>query len=546
MTTKIEGDGLTLDGQTSATTPASGKGKVYYKTADKKLHVVDDTGTDTALGAGGSGGTDENVKITSSDTTAGKLDTKLTVDASMTKTVTNSGGDERLQLTAKGDHKGMVSSGDTTPDYHENKFTAGTGISLTKQGGGGNETLQIACTVAADDHLVTVSSNDTTPGHLNGKLVAGTNITFTEGNDGGNETLTIAATGGATSDHKVLTSSSDTTANYLYAKMLAGDGVSIGEVNVPGDGDVRISATGTVRVSSTHLGTTAYQKLLIDVLSAGSNITLAKVNAGTENEALQISASSGGTVVGEIKMWPTNTAPTSWLLCAGQLLSATTYVDLLGVLLTDIDVSGDLGLDTGTTFTADASTDTLTATAHGLSNGDVVLFTNSGGALPGGLSTNTIYYVVNAATDTFKVSTSSGGSAVDITSAGTGTHTFHEQFKNIDLRGRTPLGQDDMGGTSANRVSSAEADKLAGNSGAETHTLTVSEMPSHNHQQQDRDNNPLYTYVSGGSNRRWPTGAGVTDSASTTENVTIDTGGGSAHNNMPPYLTLNFIIYAGT
>jgi hypothetical protein len=69
-------------------------------------------------------------------------------------------------------------------------------------------------------------------------------------------------------------------------------------------------------------------------------------------------------------------------------------------------------------------TDTITIPDHNLQNGDVVRFTNSGGALPTGLTSSHPYYVISRAADTFKVSATSGGSAVDISAAaGTGTHT---------------------------------------------------------------------------------------------------------------------------
>ncbi|MBX4215330.1 hypothetical protein KW797_00045 [Candidatus Parcubacteria bacterium] len=76
------------------------------------------------------------------------------------------------------------------------------------------------------------------------------------------------------------------------------------------------------------------------------------------------------------------------------------------------------------TCTATAATDIIAASAHGLSNGDRVAFTNSGGALPAGLSTVTEYFVKNATTNDFQVSATPGGSAVDITGVGSGTHTF--------------------------------------------------------------------------------------------------------------------------
>lgn len=71
--------------------------------------------------------------------------------------------------------------------------------------------------------------------------------------------------------------------------------------------------------------------------------------------------------------------------------------------------------------TADAGTDTFTATAHGLSNGDrIKLRTNSAtGSVPGGVIDGTLYYIVGAAANTFQISATLGGTAVDLTSTGT-------------------------------------------------------------------------------------------------------------------------------
>ncbi len=73
-------------------------------------------------------------------------------------------------------------------------------------------------------------------------------------------------------------------------------------------------------------------------------------------------------------------------------------------------------------FTA-AVTNIITSAAHGLSNGDKLRFTTST-TLPAGLSLLTDYFVRDATTDTFKVSATPGGTEVDITDTGTGTHTY--------------------------------------------------------------------------------------------------------------------------
>ncbi len=75
-------------------------------------------------------------------------------------------------------------------------------------------------------------------------------------------------------------------------------------------------------------------------------------------------------------------------------------------------------------FTADFANNELDDNAHGHANANELTFTNSGGALPTGLLTNTLYYVVNTDTNDFQVSLTSGGTPVTFTDAGTGTHTW--------------------------------------------------------------------------------------------------------------------------
>jgi hypothetical protein len=69
-----------------------------------------------------------------------------------------------------------------------------------------------------------------------------------------------------------------------------------------------------------------------------------------------------------------------------------------------------------------ATTDIITANGHGFANGDRVRFTTTT-TLPAGLAINTTYFVRDATTNTFKVSATDGGTAVDITDTGTGTHS---------------------------------------------------------------------------------------------------------------------------
>lgn len=81
------------------------------------------------------------------------------------------------------------------------------------------------------------------------------------------------------------------------------------------------------------------------------------------------------------------------------------------------------------TFTAtDLALDVLTATAHGLTTGQMVTVTSSG-TLPTGLSSSAVYYARALTADTLTLHyTSAGASAdtnrVDVSATGSGTHTL--------------------------------------------------------------------------------------------------------------------------
>ena len=101
---------------------------------------------------------------------------------------------------------------------------------------------------------------------------------------------------------------------------------------------------------------------------------------------------------------------------------------------------------------------------------------------------------------------------------------YANSFTLPDLRGRAPVGFDST---------QTEFDAMGEKGGAKTHTLTIAEMPSHTHQIDRHDTGADQTSA---GNRGYVTSGGANDLP------TLATGGGGAHLNLQPYITLNFII----
>ena len=123
-----------------------------------------------------------------------------------------------------------------------------------------------------------------------------------------------------------------------------------------------------------------------------------------------------------------------------------------------------------------------------------------------------------------------------------GTGDGSSTFNLPDLRGRVVAGKDDMGGSSANRLTDQtgglNGDTLGDTGGSETHTLTEAQLAAHTHGAGSYSTNIQVSGV-GGGNRAQSNNAGAEISVTGTSG---STGSGDAHNNVQPTIILNYLI----
>jgi len=126
-------------------------------------------------------------------------------------------------------------------------------------------------------------------------------------------------------------------------------------------------------------------------------------------------------------------------------------------------------------------------------------------------------------------------------------------FKVPDMRGRLPLGMDNMGGTSADVVTATYADDIGSLGGSETNTINVTNLPEHKHDMRGDSGDQYYAIrdVSGTPNDSEaivydaPTALGNGQAIPNSGGVIATGTLGQPLNVMNPTLTLSYIIYTG-
>ena len=149
-----------------------------------------------------------------------------------------------------------------------------------------------------------------------------------------------------------------------------------------------------------------------NLLGVGTNLKF-YIQNGTGGSFYDVTPIRSTTAAGDVTFAATNGSTTLTVTDAAHGAQANDFVTY----------SGAIALSTQT-YTADIATDTIIFTTA-LANGTTLeLFTTT--STPAGLSTGVTYFVVNSNTPaaSCKLSLTSGGVAIDITTVGVGTQTF--------------------------------------------------------------------------------------------------------------------------
>lgn len=174
-----------------------------------------------------------------------------------------------------------------------------------------------------------------------------------------------------------------------------------------------------------------------------SSIAVGSGNKVVTQTGLQIGAESHAVTTGAANTYEVALTPVPTALVEGMTLRLKTNFGNTGAAL--LAITGVNGATLGTATITIATPAVITLNSHGLVAGDIVKFTTTG-ALPTGIVAGTKYYVISSGltSNTFQISATLGGSAINTTGSQSGTHTLIRQTANITKLGTTALVSGDI------------------------------------------------------------------------------------------------------
>jgi microcystin-dependent protein len=298
--------------------------------------------------------------------------------------------------------------------------------------------------------------------------------------------------------------------------------------------------------TATGSGIAIPQGQVISVISDGVSVRDVEI-AGIKSTANVINVSVGSSLVDiKVPMAVSGTVSIGGGLAvsASSTMAATTFSSNItmnaqsDVRFADADSSNYIALQAPTSVSANV---TFSLPAADGSSGDVLQTDGSGNlsftpSVPAG---SVIPYAGSTAPSGWLLSYGQAISrstyatlfaAIGTTyGVGDGATTFNVP----DLRGRLVAGQDDMGGTSADRLTGqsggVDGDTLGASGGAETHTLTAGQLPT----------SATYQRETSHGGQSGTAGSGLAQSPAQTA---LTGANDEAHNNVQPTIILNYII----
>lgn len=327
-----------------------------------------------------------------------------------------------------------------------------------------------------------------------------------------------------------------TTINVIGDATVGGDATITGDLsaaNITATGAIQgasLSTSGNVSVAGT-LTAASFSPSTLDV---SGNATLARLfikdaTSGTSNSNSYISSYRSGDVDNFIQLQSsasTAASPVGASATKGCLIGLNNLSGLFKIFDTSASGFIELNVPVGSAKLTSIGNFTLDVGQFLDRSGPIVppgcIMTFAGTALPSGwLYCDGGTYSRTTYANLFDAIGTTYGSPSGTT------------FRVPDLRGRVPVGRDDMGGTAIGRItatgSGIDGTVLGEAGGSESVTLTVAQMPAHTHGVQGAQ-------LGGGG------GAGFSVSnGSDTQSGSV--GGDEAHRNVCPSIIVNYAIH---